>query len=108
MAARLLYVTTSSRQDAERIARALLEDRSIACANILERMQSLYWWEGKVQTATEAVLLLKTAADRVEQVIERVRELHSYEVPCVLSVAVEAGNPEFLSWIEVETRSTSV
>lgn len=104
MDARIIYVTTSSRQEAEKIARILLEDRAVACANILEKMQSLYRWEGKVQSATESVLILKTASDRVEYVIGRVKELHSYDVPCALSIPIERGNEAFISWIIDETR----
>ncbi len=103
MTARLLYVTAPNVAEAERIGEALVQERLVACANILGPIASIYWWQGKVQRDAEAVLIAKTRADLVERVVARVKELHSYTVPCVVSLAIEQGNADFLRWIAAET-----
>ncbi|MDJ0948745.1 MAG: divalent-cation tolerance protein CutA [Alphaproteobacteria bacterium] len=103
MAVKFLYVTAGSVDEARRIGAALVEERLAACANILEGMRSLYWWEGRVQDDQEAVLILKTSDRQVKAAIERVKALHSYDVPCVVALPVEVGNPAFLDWVEQET-----
>ena len=67
-------------------------------------MRSCYWWEGNVQESAEAILLAKTRSDLVDRVTSRVRELHSYDVPCVVELPLARGNPDYLSWIEAETQ----
>jgi periplasmic divalent cation tolerance protein len=101
--ASLLYVTCETAEEARRLARTLVGDRSVACANIIEGMQSVYRWQGEVVEATETILLLKTVGMRVPQVIARVRELHSYAVPCVVELPLGRGNPDYLGWIAAET-----
>lgn len=104
MPATLVYVTASSREEAFKIARTVVEERLAACANVFQPITSLYWWEGKVQEEGETSFLLKTRADLVEALTQRVRALHSYTCPCVVALPVAAGNPAFLSWIDNETR----
>ncbi len=99
----LLYITAGSAEEAASIARDLLDARLIACANIIDGATSLYRWEGKIAEESEAVMIAKTREDLVEKVIGRVRELHSYDCPCIVAVAIVAGNPAFLDWIENET-----
>ncbi len=98
-----LYITVGSAGEAASIARDLLDDRLIACANIIDGARSLYWWEGKVEQESEAVMIAKTREDLVEKVIERVRELHSYDCPCIVALPIVDGNPAFLDWIDEET-----
>jgi periplasmic divalent cation tolerance protein len=105
MAARFIYVTAANPDEARTIGEALVQERLVACVNILAPMSSIYWWQGQVQHETEAVLIAKTEAALVERVIARVKALHSYTVPCVVSLAIEAGNPDFLKWIAAETRA---
>jgi periplasmic divalent cation tolerance protein len=96
---RLLYVTTKDNEQARRIAESLLDRQLIACANILPHMESIYRWNGKVQNDSESVLILKTTAARVSDTIEAVKELHTYEIPCVLSLAIESGSQGYLDWL---------
>ncbi len=103
MATRFIYVTAANPEQAKAIGEALVAERLAACANILAPMASIYRWQGKIQHDTEAVLIAKTRADLVEQVIARVRALHTYTVPCIVSLAIDAGNPDFLDWIANET-----
>jgi periplasmic divalent cation tolerance protein len=104
MAATFVYMTAGDRQEALRIARVLVEERLAACANVLDNMVSVYSWGGEVREDSEAVLIVKTQDRLVESLVERVKSLHSYECPCVVSFRIEAGNREFLEWIESETR----
>ncbi|MCW5772979.1 MAG: divalent-cation tolerance protein CutA [Rhodospirillaceae bacterium] len=103
MAVRMIYVTTGTEAEARSIGEALVSERLAACANILAPMASIYRWQGAIQRETEAVLILKTRAELVERVVARVRALHTYTVPCVVSLPIEAGNPDFLQWIDDET-----
>jgi len=102
---RFCYITAGTREEAQRIGRALVEERLAACVNILPGMNSIYRWEGAVQDDEETVLIAKTRAALVPRLTERVRALHSYAVPCVVALAIEGGNPDFLRWIEDETQA---
>jgi periplasmic divalent cation tolerance protein len=99
MPIRFIYMTTGSLEEARRIGRELVSTRLAACVNILPQMQSIYVWESKLQEDTEAVLIAKTTAARAAELIAKVKSLHSYSVPCVVSLAVEDGHPPFLEWI---------
>lgn len=99
---RLLYVTTKDLDQARAIARALLDQRLIACANIIPQMESIYRWKGVVEYATEAILILKTRASLVEKTTQVILELHSSETPCVLCLPVETGAEGYLNWLSDE------
>ena len=101
----LCYVTAGSRAEALAIGRALVEERLAACANVLDGMTSLYWWQGALEQASEAVLIVKTRTELVDPLTQRVKQLHSYECPCVAVLPVAGGNPDYLAWIARETRS---
>jgi len=101
----LIYVTAPDEAAARRIGHDIVAERLAACANILPGMRSLYWWQGQLEEATEAVLILKTVESAAARVIERVRALHSYAVPCAIALPVSAGNPDYLAWIRAETRA---
>ena len=103
MSTRFLYITATNTEEARTIGETLVAERLVACANILAPMSSIYWWQGRIQRDTEAVLIAKTRAELVDRAIARVKALHSYTVPCVVSLAIEQGNPDFLGWIEAET-----
>lgn len=100
---RFCYVTASSREEASAIAEAVVGARLAACANILDGMESVYWWQGKLTRSQEAVLILKTRAELVEALIAKVKSLHSYTCPCVVALPVVAGNPAYLEWLGAET-----
>ena len=96
---RLLYVTAESHTQALMLARRLVELDLVACANILGEISSVYKWNGAVTESTEVALLLKTTKDMVDTVVATVRELHSYECPCTISVSVDGGDRDFMSWV---------
>ena len=101
---RFLYVTAKGADQARELARALLDQRLIACANILPQMESIYRWNGEVQNDREAVLILKTSAPLVARATEAVLKLHSYETPCVLELKIESGAQGYLNWLMNETK----
>ena len=100
---RLVYITATDAEEATKIARALVEERLAACANIFDPMKSVFRWEGEIQEGPETVLIVKTTADRVAALTDRVMTLHSYDCPCVAAIPIDAGNPAFLDWIGAET-----
>ena len=104
MSPMLIYMTAANRREAEKIGRALVEERLAACVNFLGPIRSLYWWEGEVQKGQEVAFIAKTSKTQVKRLIARVKALHSYECPCVVAVPIENGFPAFLKWIEAETR----
>ncbi|MEG3617359.1 divalent-cation tolerance protein CutA [Magnetovibrio sp. PR-2] len=99
----LVYVTVRHKAQALEIGKAIVQERLAACANVLEPMTSLYWWDGTVQEDTEAVLILKTRAELVDPLTTRVKELHSYDCPCVVSFDIQNGNGAYLDWLVSET-----
>lgn len=102
---RLIYITTDGPEEARTIGRALVEAHLAACANILDPMTSIFHWEGKVQEGQETVLIAKTTAASVDALTAKVRELHSYDCPCIVALPIEGGNPAFIEWIAAETRA---
>ncbi len=100
-----VYITARDKDEARRIGRALVEGRLAACVNVLDGMNSMYWWKGEVQDDAEAVLIAKTRESLVPELVAKVRELHSYECPCIVAVPILDGSADFLKWIEMETRS---
>lgn len=103
MSNRLIYITAASEEEAAKIGRVLVEERLAACANLLGRIGSIYWWEGKLQEEQEAALIVKTTEALVEPLVERVKQVHSYDCPCVVALPIDGGNQEFLDWISSET-----
>ena len=104
MTASWCYITAGSRVEALAIARTVVEERLAASANVLDGATSIYWWQGALEQAGEAVLILKTRTELVERLSARIQELHIYECPCVVALPIVAGNPQYLDWIAAETR----
>ena len=95
----LVLTSIAAEGDADAIAKALVEERLAACVSVLPPMQSTYRWKGTVESAAERQLLIKTKAAQVAALEVRVRELHPYEVPEFLVLAIDAGSPAYLSWL---------
>lgn len=98
-----IYVTTPSVAEAKKIAQAVLDDKTAACANILPGMISIYPWQGKREEAQETVLILKTRAGLFAAVESRIKELHSYDNPCIAAIPVSNVTDKYLGWIFQET-----
>ena len=100
------YITTPSVEEARHIGKILVEEKLAACANILPGMESLYRWEGKMESATETVLIAKTRSEKRAALQSRVLELHSYDCPCIVFLPLTGGNPAYLQWIFRETENS--
>ena len=98
-----VYVTTGDGDEARRIGRQAVEEQLAACANILPGVTSIFRWQGELDEAEEVVLILKTTEEKLEQLINRVKVLHSYDCPCIEALPVVEGNRDFLEWVVRET-----
>jgi len=99
----IVFVTCPSGGDAERISKALLERKLAACVSAISGVRSLYLWRGSMESASETLLLIKTRANLVGELIEEVRRLHPYEVPEIVAVPISDGFKGYLDWIDEET-----
>ena len=93
-------ITTASRDEAEKIGRSLVEENLAACVNILPGVTSLYRWQGRLEEAEEVLLLVKTTETCFEALCLRVKALHSYECPCILSSPIAAGDVGYIAWVK--------
>ena len=99
-----LVTTVERQEDAEKIARALVESRLAACVQVLGPATSTYHWQGSIQSSREWLCLVKTRADLYAQIEEAIRKIHPYEVPEILAVPIVAGSKSYLEWMEKEVR----
>jgi len=101
---KLVLTTCGSLEEARSIAHALVERQLAACVNIAPQIESTYRWQGEVETATEWLLLIKTTADACNRLREALSELHSYELPECIEIAIEDGSAAYLEWIGESVR----
>ena len=101
----VVLTTLPADADAEGFARMLVEERLAACVNLFPLMDSVYRWEGRVERETERQLQIKTSRERVNELWDRVRELHPYEVPEFLVLPIVDGNDAYLAWVREGTRA---
>jgi|SRR5580658_4811869 periplasmic divalent cation tolerance protein len=97
---RIVLSTAGSEDEARKIARHLVERQLAACVSIVPQIESIYRWQGKVESSREWLLLIKTTAERFTAVRDAIRVLHSYELPECIALSVEDGAAEYLEWIE--------
>jgi periplasmic divalent cation tolerance protein len=100
----LVFTNLPDRSAANTLARALVERRVAACVNVLSECTSAYRWQGKVETATEIPMVVKTTAAAYPELERAIRELHPYELPEIVAVPVCSGLPEYLDWVATQTR----
>lgn len=98
-----VYITTKDAEEARKIGHILVSERLVACVNIIPGMESIYHWEGKITEDNETVMIAKTTSDSVPLIIEKVKSIHSYQVPCIIELPIDQGNSDYLTWIEKET-----
>jgi periplasmic divalent cation tolerance protein len=101
---RIVLTTAANPDEAARLGRTLVEERLAACATLVPAVQSIYHWEGKVESSTETLLLLKTGPDQLAALEARLHELHSYQTPEFLVLNVEAGSQPYLDWLQASLR----
>jgi periplasmic divalent cation tolerance protein len=96
----IVLVTAGSQEEAHRIAELLVNEKKAACVNIVPVIDSLFWWEGKVESARESLLLVKSKASLLPEVVEIVKRTHSYEVPEIIALPIAAGSDDYLKWLD--------
>jgi periplasmic divalent cation tolerance protein len=96
---RIVLTTTSSEEEARMIARHLVESRLAACVNIIPQVESIYRWQGKVDSSREWLLMVKTTQERFPAVREAIRKLHSYDLPECVALNIEDGSSDYLQWL---------
>ena len=104
---RIVFSTCGSEQEAQKIARFLVERQLAACVNIVPQIESVYRWQGKMESAREWLLMIKTSADQFPAVRDAIRDTHSYEVPECIALSIEDGSSEYLEWLESSVRTDS-
>jgi len=99
----IVLVTTSNAEEAARIADVLVSERLAACVNTVPGIESIYRWEGKVTRDHESLMIIKTTAERYDDLERRVKELHSYSTPEVIAMNIERGSEQYLNWLRDST-----
>ena len=102
---RIVLTTSNSKDEAQKIAHHLVENQLAACVNIVPHILSVYRWQSKVESNDEWLLLIKTTSEKFPAVRDAIRELHSYELPECISIAIDDGSPEYLQWVGESIRS---
>ncbi|MBU1026295.1 MAG: divalent-cation tolerance protein CutA [Candidatus Margulisbacteria bacterium] len=100
----MVYITTKDKEEAKKIGKTLVEEKLTACVNIIDGMESIYRWEGKIEEGREAILIAKTKQSLVKKLTERVKALHSYSCPAIIALPIESGSSDYLKWIDKETK----
>jgi periplasmic divalent cation tolerance protein len=98
----MVYITTSGREESEKIANILLEEKLAGCINIIPSIKSIYLWQGEIEADSESILIAKTKLERIDDIIKKVKEIHSYDIPCILAIPVIQGSMGYLEWLESE------
>jgi len=100
----IVIFVTAPEDEAADLAKTLVEERLVACVNIVPGLRSIYWWQGKMEDEAEVLCIMKTRSNLFESLKDRVRELHSYEVEEIIALPIMAGNLPYLDWIKENTQ----
>jgi len=100
----IVLITAGSAEEAHKIAEVLVKGEKAACVNILPGVDSLFWWEDKLNSTQESLLLVKTKASLFPGIVELVKRMHSYEVPEIIALPIIAGSEDYLKWLDITCR----
>ena len=100
----VILITASTEEEARKIADSLLTHRKAACVNIVPAVSSTFWWQGKVESEQESLLIIKTTAGLLDEIVSLVKEIHSYDVPEIIALPIIGGNQDYLDWIGKEVK----
>ena len=100
----VIFVTSANKKEAKKIAKALIKKRLAACVNLVDKIESLFWWKGRVDSAKEILLVIKSTQSKVAEIIKRVKLIHSYEVPEIIVLPIKSGYKPYLDWIDDSVR----
>jgi periplasmic divalent cation tolerance protein len=98
----VILVTTSSDAESHKIADLLLSKRKAACVNIVPAVESSFWWQGKLDSAMESLLIIKAKSSLLPEIVKLVKAAHGYEVPEIVAIPIIGGNEDYLKWIDAE------
>ncbi len=102
----VLLITTATVEEAQQISELLLEQRKAACVNIVPKIDSRFWWKGKLESTHESLMVVKTKASLLPEIINLVKGQHSYTVPEIIALPIIGGNPDYLKWIDKEIKQS--
>ena len=105
MSAFRVVLVTVPKDKAEELSQKIVVSGLAACINIVDNIKSVYKWKGELKSETESLLIIKTANKKVENLIKSVKKDHPYEIPEIISMTISEGNPDYLNWIDSETKS---
>ena len=100
----VIFITTGTDEEAQEVAKALLKNRDAACVNIVPKINSFFWWHGTLDSSQESLLIVKSKASLVSEIVRLVKEVHSYETPEIIALPIIGGNPDYLGWIDKEVK----
>lgn len=100
----ILVFCTVPKNKSEEIAKILLEEKLISCVNIISTVKSMYWWNDQIQTDLEELLIIKTKKELFNELVDRIKEIHPYDIPEVISFNIDQGNNEYIDWIYKSTK----
>ena len=103
----VIFITVGTDGEAKKIANLLLNQRKAACVNIVPKVSSFFWWQDKLDSAQESLLIVKTKASVLNEIVSLVKDLHSYEIPEIVALPIIGGNPDYLDWIGKEVKQGS-
>ena len=101
----VIFITVGAEEEGRSIAERLLNQRKVACVNIVPKVESLFWWQGKLDSDQERLLIIKTKASLLAEIVRLVKEIHSYEVPEIIALPIIGGNEDYLKWIHSEVEA---
>ena len=102
-----VHITTKDESEARKLANLLLEQRKAACVNIVPKISTLYRWQGKIESGTESLMIVKTRRSLLHDIIALVKANHSYQVPEVIALLIDGGSPDYIAWLEDELKTAS-
>ena len=98
------FVTAKDVEEAQKIAEGLVQDRLVACVNVVKDIKSVFWWEGNVDKSDEVLLILKSQKSLLKKIIKKVKELHSYQLPEIIALPIIDGSKDYLKWVGESTQ----
>jgi len=96
----VILITTSSEGEARKIADLLLNERKAACVNIVPKVESLFWWQGNIESARENLLIVKTNTAKLKEITDLIKKVHTYEVPEIIALPIIGGNEDYIKWLD--------
>ena len=99
----MVFVTVSTEEEGKKIGNILVENRLAACVNLVPQIHSIFRWKGNIENENEVLLLIKSTRERIDELVAKIKEIHSYDVPEILAIPVFAGNRDYIDWVLEET-----